>query len=206
MILFFGVIAIGCAVPFVWESFQRKKEIELYRYQLKRSLQVFVYALEAGGSFLQALDRVAEQEEAPMRTIWKTLQKEIQLGVPLPQAFIRVVEQVPVEDIRWLAVLVQVTHQTGGSMAPILRTFADSLLKQDLLNEKVQALTAQGRASGYVLCALPVVMFLALAWIAPNLVRPLFETTPGQVMLLVVGGMLSMGLWLIHRISEVRFQ
>ena len=89
----------------------------------------------------------------------------------------------------WFVASVQITQSTGGSLADVLDTLAETLQERQTLRDKVSALTAQGKASGLVLAALPFMLLAALRVIVPELVRPMFTTMAGQGM--IAGVMIS---------------
>ena len=65
------------------------------------------------------------------------------------------------------------------------------------------AMTAQGRLSGYIVGSMPFVLMLALDLLATEMMRPLFVTPLGWVMLLTVIVMVSIGLYLIQKIVTI---
>ncbi|MCY0881502.1 MAG: type II secretion system protein F, partial [Firmicutes bacterium] len=64
------------------------------------------------------------------------------------------------------------------------------------LRMEVHTLTAQGRYSGWVLIAMPFLLGLALWFMSPSYMAPLFQTSLGLLMIfsafvsLVIGGVL----------------
>jgi tight adherence protein B len=65
-------------------------------------------------------------------------------------------------------------------------------------------LTAEGRLSGWVLFALPMVVFAAVNVLNPDYSGMLFEETAGKIMLMVAGGMQLMGLAMIRWIVNIK--
>jgi tight adherence protein B len=82
---------------------------------------------------------------------------------------------------------------TGGSLAPLLDTLAETLRERERLRGQVRALTAQGRLSGYVVGATPVVMLLVMWLIDPAFVAPVFTTPLGYGMLAAAAVLEALG-------------
>jgi len=99
---------------------------------------------------------------------------------------------VDIPEMGWFTAAVQITQNTGGNLADVIDTLAETLQERQTLRDKVSALTAQGKASGLVLAALPFLLLGALRVIVPALVRPMFTTSMGQAM--IAGIMISVGL------------
>jgi tight adherence protein B len=104
----------------------------------------------------------------------------------------------------WFVAAVQITQSTGGSLADVLDTLSTTLQERESLRDKVSALTAQGKASGALLSALPFLVTGALFVIAPKMVAPMFTTFIGQMMLAGVLVFIVIGTVVIERIVSIR--
>jgi tight adherence protein B len=195
---------LGAATPVIWERHCREKHRRLLAVQLRQSLQTMTHALRVGASFLQALERVAMEGEPPLAPFWTRLLQGIRLGQPLSEGLASLPGQIPIKEVGWFVTAVQVTQQTGGSLAGVLETLANTLQERETFREKVSALTSQGKASGYLLCVLPFVLMVALWVIAPDIMAPLFHTTAGQSIIAGVVVSVSLGLVVIQKIVSVR--
>jgi len=105
--------------------------------------------------------------------------------------------------MRWFVAAVQITQSSGGSMADVLETLSTTLQEQQTLREKIGALTAQGKASGILIGAMPFFILGALYVIAPEMVIPMFTSWLGQSMLAVVLLMVTMGGFVIKKIVTI---
>ncbi len=111
--------------------------------------------------------------------------------------------RVTIKEMRWFVAAVQVTQTTGGSLADVLDTLSSTLQEQQTLREKVSALTAQGQVSGILIGAMPFLILLALYFIAPEMVTPMFTSWLGQLMLAGVMGMVAVGGFIIKQIVTI---
>jgi tight adherence protein B len=89
---------------------------------------------------------------------------------------------------------IRIQRDVGGNLAELLLTVADTLRERERLRRQVRALSAEGRLSGWILGALPVVFGTYLAVASPAYLRPLWSNPLGigmlvvALVLLVVGG------------------
>jgi tight adherence protein B len=103
-------------------------------------------------------------------------------------------------ELTLMSAAVAVNRATGGPLAPLLEQLAATLGERHRLKEQVDALTAQGRTSGWIVGLLPFFLLLALGLMDPVLVGPMFTTAQG-VSMLAVGLLLEgVGAFLIYRI------
>ena len=68
----------------------------------------------------------------------------------------------------------------------------------------VRGLTAEGRLSGWVLFALPGLIFVATLYLNPDYGSILIEDPRGQLMLMFAGGMQLMGIAMIRWIVNIK--
>jgi tight adherence protein B len=98
-----------------------------------------------------------------------------------------------------------IQKETGGNLVEVIEQIAETIRARYRFFGKLRALTAEGRLSGIVLAALPLVTGLAAAVANPSYMRLLVTTRIGQGFLIyaiitwAVGG-----LWL-KRMSKVDF-
>src|SRR5258708_31344367 len=125
------------------------------------------------------------------------------MGASLSQAggILEVRLQIPA--IRSLVSVVTIIQETGGNLAGVLLTLAGTLRQEIAFQGKLRAMTAQGRLSGYIVSALPFFLLVVLDLLAPDLMRPLFTTALGWMMLGSVVVMVAIGTVLIKKIVTI---
>jgi tight adherence protein B len=204
MILLGMLCILLCLIPGGIRKWKAQRLQRLLASQLRQSLQNMVHALKVGVSFMQALDYVAQEGAEPLVSHWRWLLQAMRVGKPLGDALGELAIRVPIKEMGWFVAAVQITQSTGGSLAEVLDTLASTLQEQQSLREKVSALTAQGKASGALLSALPFLMTGALYVIAPKMIAPMFNTIVGQAMLAGVLAMIAVGSIVISKIVSVK--
>jgi tight adherence protein B len=123
---------------------------------------------------------LAENAEDPVRAEFRQVTDEIALGRTLAQALSRLAARINEPDIRFFVVVLTVQQETGGNLAEIVSNLSNIIRKRKQIRHKIHAMTSEGRATGYVLGALPVVVFLALYFIQPGYLEPFFHDPLGQ--------------------------
>src|SRR2546430_2457643 len=112
-----------------------------------------------------------------MRGRQNQLQAELQRAdLPMRAAEV-VLIQVGAGELLVTAILI---HRTvGGNLAEVLDQIADTIRERIKVAGEVRVLTAQARASGYIVTALPFAVGLVLSIISPNFEQPLFTNPLG---------------------------
>ena len=95
-------------------------------------------------------------------------------------------------------------RQTGGDLAEILDKIGDLIRDRFRIWGQVQALTGEGRLSGIVLLALPLLLFLTVYQLNPDYVSVLFTDPLGKKMLFVTVVMQIIGALVIKKIVNIK--
>lgn len=162
--------------------------------QLDNTLRIIASALRAGQSLPVALNSVAADAAPPMSEEITRIINENRLGRDLVVAMLDTAERNGSEDFRWFAEAVEVQRDSGGNLNDIIDTVAETIRGRAEIREKIRAYASEGKASCYVLMALPIVLALTYSLMNPGYMDPLFQTTIG-VILLVVSGILYTISW-----------
>lgn len=72
------------------------------------------------------------------------------------------------EDIRMFVVSLSVQAETGGNLAEVLQNLSEVIRERASLYLKVRALSSEGRMTGWMLTALPILTFVGLFAFNPN--------------------------------------
>jgi tight adherence protein B len=108
----------------------------------------------------------------------------------------QMLDRVPSQDLRVLVTGILVQKETGGNLAEILDRTAATIRERLKIQGEIRTHTAQGRLTGYILCALPVVMLIAINFLNPGYSKVLYENPTGRmisyigVALLIIGGLI----------------
>jgi tight adherence protein B len=171
--------------------------------QLAQDLEGIAGALRAGASLLQAIQAAANDGSGPLTEEWNRFCKDIGVGASLDEALVRLQQRLPIPAIRSFATAVSIVRTTGGNLAGVLLILAESLREEIAFQGKLRVMTTQGKMSGYVVSAMPFLLFTTLSFLAPDLMRPLFTTPVGLLLLGLVLVMVTVGSLMIKRIVTI---
>ena len=204
MILLGVIFGIFCGIPLLVRQLRHERQRALLASQLRQSLQNIVHALRVGVGFTQALDYAGKEGAMPLAGEWQRVLQSVRLGTSLSEAMEELARRNPIKEMKWFVAAIQITQSTGGSLADVLETLSATLQEQQILRDKVSALTAQGKASGALLSLLPFLMMGALYIVAPDIAMPLFVTSTGQSVIAGVIVSVAIGGVVIKKIVTVK--
>lgn len=160
-------VIIGYASIYLWMRNKAKKRISLFEEQLPDALDLMVRSLRVGHPINAAVSIVAREMPDPIGTEFGLIADEATYGMPVNDALDRMAGRVPVPDLRFLAIAINIQAQSGGNLAEILDGLSKVIRSRFKLFRKVKAITAEARWSGWFLSIFPVIALLGVQVVDP---------------------------------------
>jgi tight adherence protein B len=129
--------------------------------------------------------------------------QEMRVGVTTEEALRHLAVRMPSEDLNLLITCITITREVGGNLSEIFDNIADTIRERHRIQGKVEALTAQGKLQGIVVALLPVAIGIALNVINPDLMRPMYQSWLGVMMICTIVVMESVGTFIIWRLTKI---
>lgn len=195
-------LLLGLA-PFTLLRMAARSYYDKFQEQLPEALDLLGRALRSGHALSSGLDMVAQEAADPIKAEFAIVVDELKLGLTMHEAFANLCQRVPSADLRFFAVAVNIQRETGGNLAEILDSISRLIRERVQFGRHVQALTAEGRLSAWILIALPLVMFLYIYFINYEYISMLWTERPGLILL--IGGIISqvVGAYVMKRIVAI---
>jgi len=192
------------AAPLCWVFYRRAVRLRGMNRQLPEAVELMGRALRAGYSLPAAFVMVADEVADPLGPEFRRTADELNFGLPFRDGLQNLEQRCPLEDLRFLVTAVLVQKDTGGNLVELLDKIVSMLRARIQLRDKVRVYTAQGRATGVILVAIPFICFVLLNLVKPGYTAPLFQDETGRKM--VYGALVAMalGVLFIRRIIDVR--
>ena len=201
----FIVAAVGgYLVPMRFVRYRQRKRLNTFNRQLPETMSLLANGLKAGFSLPQALDSVAQNTQPPLSEELGRVVREMNIGVSLEQALHNLLRRVPSDDLDLIVTAILIHNSVGGNLARVLDSISHTIRQRVQVKAQTMALTAQARASGWVITLLPVVVAGLLYLIAPDYFRVMTTEQLGLALLGVAGVMIFLGNFLIRRIVNIK--
>ena len=171
--------------------------------QLGDCLTTVANAMRAGFSFLQAMELISKEMEPPISEEFGRAMREINLGNRMEKVLEEMDVRVGSPDYSLVVTAVLIQRQVGGNLAQILDTISNTINERIRMRREVMALTAQGRASGWILAGIPVGLAAILSVLNPAYLRPLIEEPIGHIAIGVAIVLEVIGFIVIQRIVDI---
>jgi tight adherence protein B len=151
------------------------------------------------------METIAKDMEAPISTEFARAVSEINFGSNMDTALNSMVERIQSSDLMLAVSAISVQRQTGGNLSQILETISNTIRERIKVKADVSATTSQGRMSGLLIGALPILLGGAISVINPEYMTPLFTTSAGRIMLIVCIVLECLGFLAIRKIVDIKY-
>jgi tight adherence protein B len=200
------VALVGMAAPPLVLLRARGRRSRALSEQLPEALDMMSRSLRAGHALTSAFQLVATEMPEPISVEFARAFEEQRLGMPLERAVREMAARAPSNgDLKIFAVSTLIQKETGGNLAEILDGIAATVRERYRFFGKLRALTAEARASAWVVSAMPLVMALFLATSQPTYMATLVEDPLGRGIL--TGGTAAwlLGVVWFQRLTSFRY-
>lgn len=199
-----GSLGIGIGLPNVWLGWKARKRAQRFNLLFPEAIDLIVRALRAGLPVQEAIGNVARDIKDPVGAIFRRVQQEVQLGVPLETALWRVANTVQTSEFNFLIVSLSIQRDTGGNLAETLANLSMLLRARQQLRLKIRAFTSEARTTMMIMVGLPFLVAGGLFIVSPNYIGPLFSTETGQMIAAGAACSMGLGIFIMNKIATIK--
>jgi tight adherence protein B len=203
--IWIGLVAglAGLFVPRLLLARNVRKRRDRFNTQLVEVLSQMANSLKAGFGLLQAIAQAAEESKPPISTELRQTLRDIQVGASVEDAFNDLNDRVGSEDLDIVIPAILVQRGAGGSLAEIIDGVSHTMRERIRIRGEISTLTTQGKYTGYLIGALPILLAIGFFVMNRSYEGLLFTTTLGHAMLIAWAGMQIVGLLIIRKILDI---
>jgi tight adherence protein B len=200
-----GVAALlGMYVPFLALTAKRNRRQQALANQLPDALDFLSRILRAGHSLSTGLHMMGEELPKPLATEFRKCYAQHSLGQSLEDALKEMSGKIESTDFAFFVTAVLIQRQTGGDLSEVLNNISGMIRQRIRLQQHVKAKTAEGRFTGYILVAMPALLFMIAYYLNPEYSGTLLHTSTGLKMLGVSFVLQVLGLLAIRKLTTVK--
>jgi tight adherence protein B len=200
-------VSIGVALGFIFPpiiiknmSGQRKNK---FQAQLVDGLVVLSSSLKAGLSLNQAMEVLVEEMLPPISDEFSLVIKENKMGIALEDCLEHLKQRIPVDDLDLIITAINISRETGGNLTDIFSQLVFVMREKRKLEDRVRALTVQGRLQGYIMMVLPVGFGVFIYFVSPHNFDVMVKDKIGQMLLTWAVISELIGVFLINKLSKI---
>ncbi len=169
----------------VYVSWRYRRRIHRIVEQLPQMLDHTVRSLKSGRTLADAVMGAIDASEDPLKIAMGRVQRNVQLGVNLPDAVNDFAELYEQDELRMFALGLKVNHRYGGNASELLENLIKLIRERDQGARQLRALTGETRMTAWVLGSLPLILVSYFMMSNPGYMLGMWNDEGGRQMLII---------------------
>jgi tight adherence protein B len=173
--------------------------------EFANAIDVIVRGVKSGLPLIECLSIIARESPQPIAEEFTEVVEQQRVGVPLGEAFERMMARMPLPEVRFFAIVIGIQQQAGGNLSEALGNLSGVLRDRKRLAAKVRALSAEAKASAAVLGSLPFIVMILVYITTPSYISILWTTNFGQFLLAAAGMWMTCGILVMRKMINFKY-
>ncbi len=199
-----GLIA-GLGLPRWVVSFIGASRMKKFSAEFPNAVDIIVRGIKTGLPVHDCFKIIARESPAPLGPEFQKLVEGIGVGMTLSQALDRMYERMPTPELRFFGIVIAIQQKTGGNLAEALGNLSSVLRARRMMGEKIKALSSEAVASAGIIGSMPPVVMILVSITTPSYMLLMFTDFRGQIMLLIGGTWMAIGIFVMKRMISFKF-
>jgi tight adherence protein B len=189
-----GMLIGGFGVSNWILGFLRKRRIKKFVAGFPDAVDIIIRGVKAGLPLGDCLRVIAGESAEPVRSEFRQVIESTTMGLPLGEAVERLYERVPVTEANFFSIVLNIQQKSGGNLSEALGNLARVLRERKKMQQKVQAMSSEAKASAGIIGSLPFCVTGLLYLSSPRYIELLWQTSGGRTVMAICGFWMFVGI------------
>ena len=189
---------VGAGLPRFFVNFVLKRRLKKFIDELPNALDVMVRSIKSGLPLNDALRLIANESKEPVKSEFRRVVESQQMGLSVPDSIARMYLTVPLSEVNFFAIVIQIQAQAGGNLSEALGNLSRVIRDRKKMRAKVVALSMEAKASAAIIGALPFIVAFLVYLTSPEYMMILFTDPRGHLIMGVSAVWMSIGLYVMR--------
>lgn len=173
--------------------------------QFADALDVIVRGVKSGLPLSECLKIIARESPQPLGKEFEMLVDSLAMGAQLDQALNKLFQRMPTQEVNFFSIVLGIQAKAGGNLSEALGNLSAVLRSRKLLREKIKALSSEAKASAMIIGSLPIIVMFLVYMTTPDYIMVLFTDQLGHLILLIAGGLMATGIYIMRQMINFGF-
>jgi tight adherence protein B len=183
LVLLALAVAGGLGVPHWTLGFLKKRRMKKFLDEFANAVDVVVRGVRAGLPLNDCMRVVAGEAREPVKGEFRQIIETQALGLPLDECVERMYDRMPLPEVNFFAIVVAIQQKAGGNLAEALSNLSKVLRDRKRMKGRIQAMSAEAKASAAIIAALPLAVMVLVFLTSPRYISALWIEPVGHIML-----------------------
>jgi tight adherence protein B len=195
-------IALGAGIPHFVVGYMGRKRLDRFNAIFPDAIDLIVRALRSGIPIQEAIASVGREMGDPVGPLFRQVMNEVRLGGSVEDAFWNVADSIRAPEFNFLIISMTIQRETGGNLGETLANLGKLLRERRQMKLKIKAFSSEARATAMIMGSLPFIVGGMISMLNPEYMAVLVSDPRGMMMMMVAGGMLATGIYVMKRMAN----
>ena len=192
LLALFAGMFFGVGGPYFIIGKLIKRRINKFNSNFPDAIELMVRGLRSGLPITETLGIVAQEIPGPVGIEFRAVADKMKIGRTMEVALQETADRLGTAEFQFFVITLAIQRETGGNLAETLSNLADVLRKRAQMKLKIRAMSAESKASAYIVGSLPFVVFTIVWFINPGYMGGFF--TDQRLIVAGLGGLVWMSI------------
>ncbi|HPG01736.1 MAG: type II secretion system F family protein [Hyphomicrobiales bacterium] len=199
-----GVVA-GLGLPRWFVNFRIKRRFKKFLSEFPGAVDIIIRGVKAGLPLTQCVAIIAAESPEPVRSEFRRILEAQSIGLSIGESCDRMAESMPVAEANFFSIVVNLQQKSGGNLSEALGNLSRVLRDRKKMRLKVNAMSAEAKASAGIIGALPFLVCGLVYLSSPEYLSLLFTTMTGRIVLVASGCWMVIGIAVMRKMIQFDF-
>ncbi len=198
-------VAGGFGFPRWVVNFLIKRRFKKFLYEFPGAVDIIIRGVKAGLPLTQCVAIIAGESPEPVRSEFRRILEAQSIGLSIGESCDRMAESMPVAEANFFSIVVNLQQMSGGNLSEALGNLSRVLRDRKKMRLKVNAMSAEAKASAGIIGALPFLVCGLVYLSSPEYLSLLFTHTTGRIVLAGSACWMAIGIVAMRKMIQFDF-
>jgi tight adherence protein B len=169
------------------------------------AVDLIVRGIKAGLPLIDCLKVIANEAPEPVRSEFRAIVETQTIGMPIGEACLRLYDRIPLPEANFFGIVISIQQKAGGNLSEALGNLSRVLRDRKKMNQKIQAMSMEAKASACIIAALPLAVMGIVYLTSPQYIELLWTHSMGRLMLAASACWMLMGVLVMRKMINFDF-
>ena len=195
----------GVGLPRMVLGFLTNSRNKKLMNQFADGIDIIVRGVKSGLPLTECLRIIAKESPAPLGPEFQLLTDNLQMGMSTERALQQFYKRVPLPEVNFFVIVLSIQSKAGGNLSEALGNLSVVIRSRKMMREKIKALSAEAKASAYIIGSLPFAVGFMVYLTTPSYIAELWESSGGHAVLFVGFCLYSIGITVMRKMISFDF-
>jgi tight adherence protein B len=181
----------------------RTRRQNTFLHDFADAIDIMVRGLKSGLPVNDAMKIIATESGPPVGPEFAEIVEGQKIGISIDQGVERMVERMPLPEVNFLSIVMNIQTKTGGNLSEALGNLSKVLRDRKKMKAKIRSVSQEAKSSAMIIGALPFIIMGGLMFLNPSYMDPLLNTQMGHIVLMVSGGWMLTGVLVMRKMINI---